>query len=450
MSDDQGDFPAPRTTGPAVNALLTKLATRRPKIIDLSLGRMMRVLARLGDPHEKLPPVLHVAGTNGKGSTIAFMRSILHAAGIKAHVYISPHLVRFNERIILAGTEITDDHLLQVLGRCDVVAGDEPLTYFEAISCAAFLAFADVPADVVILETGLGGRLDATNIIDAPLASIITPIGIDHQAWLGDSLAQIAMEKAGIIKKNRPVIIGKQHKEALEVLEHRALALGAPSHIFGQEWHTRLEQGRLIYEDENSLGDYEPPRLFGAHQIDNAGLAVATLKAAGLAPDDKLISDGIANTFWPARLQRLKSGPLVRRAAAMAGDGIELWLDGGHNPHAASIIARAMADLEERNPKPLVLISAMQDKKDMKGFFAAFADIAACVYTIKADIEGAGDPELVAAAAQHAGLPASACHNILDALEQAIANGATSPEGAPRILICGSLYLAGELLQENG
>ncbi len=433
-----------------VNALLARLAERRPKKIDLGLERVYAALSRLGDPHKRLPPVLHVAGTNGKGSTIAFMRAMLEEAGVKTHIYSSPHLVRFNERIVVAGEEISDDMLISVLGQCDSAAGDTPLTYFEAVTSAAFLAFAQTPADILILEVGLGGRLDATNVIEDPLASIITPIGLDHQSWLGETIEEIAAEKAGIIKASRPVVIGQQHKSALGVLEDRALAVGALPHIYGQEWNSRLEHGRLVYEDEVGLSDVAPPKMFGSHQIENAGLAIAALKAAGLAPDDDKISAGLERTFWPARLQLLKSGPLVERARRIAGDGIEIWLDGGHNPHAARNIARAMADLEEREPKPLVLIAGLQAKKDLPGFFAPFEDLAACVYTIAAKGDGAANPELVAAAAQRAGLPATAQRDVMTALEEALSNAGTSSEGAPRILICGSLYLAGELLQENG
>lgn len=437
-------------TSADVRALLARLAEARPRVIDLSLERIEKGLERLGSPHLRLPPTIHVAGTNGKGSVIAYMRAILTAAGYRVHVYTSPHLVRFNERIVLAGEQISDDDLIRVLGKCEAAAGDVELTYFEAVTAAAFLAFAETPADILLLETGLGGRLDATNVIAEPLASVITPIGIDHRDYLGDTIEQIAREKAGIIKKGRPVIIGSQRQEALGVLEDRALALGAPTAIAGQDWSVFVEHGRMIYQDETSLSDLSPPRLFGSHQIENAGLAVAALRAAGVAPSDDKISAGLEGAFWPARLQRLTTGPLADQARAKAKEDVELWLDGGHNPHAARVIARAMADLEERQPRPLILICGLQENKDADGFFSCFTDLVSMVFTVQAQTGTASDPEKVAVAARHSGLPATACNSVSDALAAALDTAFRSGEGAPRILICGSLYLAGEVLEENG
>lgn len=433
-----------------VSALLARLAENRPKKIDLSLTRIFDALARLGDPHEKLPPVIHVAGTNGKGSTIAFMRAILEAAGLKVHVYTSPHLVRFNERIVLRGQDISDEELARVLGKCEAAAGDLELTYFEAVTCAAFLAYAETPADVLILEVGLGGRLDTTNVIDQPIASVITPIGMDHQEYLGDTLEEIAGEKAGIIKAGCPVVIGAQRAEALSILEDRALLLGAEAFISGQDWTVCLEQGRLIYQDEMSLSDLSPPLMVGSHQIENAGLAVAALKAAGLAPDDEKISQGLEAAFWPARLQRLKHGHLMELARDKAHEDVEIWLDGGHNPHAARVLARTMADLEERQPRPLILITGMQSSKDAVGFFTPFVDLASAAFTIRADLETAASAEHVADAAQAAGLPATPCPSVEAALSAALDTAFRSGEGQPRVFICGSLYLAGEILKENG
>ncbi|GGD16806.1 bifunctional folylpolyglutamate synthase/dihydrofolate synthase [Aquisalinus flavus] len=433
-----------------VNALLARLAERRPRVIDLSLARVRQGLQRLGSPHLKLPPVIHVAGTNGKGSVIAYMRAILAAAGHRVHVYTSPHLVRFNERIVLASEQIEDQELLRVLGKCEAAAGDVELTYFEAVTCAALLAFAETPADILLLETGLGGRLDATNVVDDPIASVITPIGLDHQDYLGDTIEKIAFEKAGIIKKGRPAVIGAQRQEALKVLEDRALALGAPMHIAGQDWSAHQEQGRLVYQDETSLSDLSLPRMLGGHQVENAGLAVAALKAAGVAPNDDKISAGLEGAFWPARLQRLTTGPLVELARSKAHEDVEIWLDGGHNPHAARAIARAMADLEERQPRPLILISGLQENKDADGFFGCFADLVSMVLTVQAQTGTASDPEKVAVSARHAGLPAIACDSVESALKEALDSAFRSNEGAPRILICGSLYLAGEVLEDNG
>ncbi|WP_051881456.1 bifunctional folylpolyglutamate synthase/dihydrofolate synthase [Parvularcula oceani] len=441
----------PQTAAAAeVQKRLARLSANAPAEMELGLGRIRRALSRLGDPQEALPPVIHVAGTNGKGSTIAVMRAILGAAGLRTHVYTSPHLVRFNERIVLAGQQIEDERLIRLLGACEAAAGDLPLTYFEAVTAAAFLAFAEEPGDVVLLETGLGGRLDATNVVTAPRACAITPIALDHQSWLGETLGEIAYEKAGILKEGAAFVTGPQRPEALSVLESRALAVGADPHIFGQEWTALSEAGRLVYTDERGLSDLSLPRLLGAHQIDNAALAVATLKAAGLAPEDDMISLGIEAAEWPARLQRLTRGPLVEAAERHAGEPAELWLDGGHNPHAAVAVARALADLEERSPKPLILIAGMQANKDAAGYFAPFADLASAVYTVSADTASAETPQALAAAAQGAGLPAEPAASVEAAIERALTETGRSGEGMPRILICGSLYLAGEVLGENG
>ncbi|WP_306252160.1 folylpolyglutamate synthase/dihydrofolate synthase family protein [Parvularcula sp. IMCC14364] len=444
MAADPGDVAAAD-----VRVLLARLAETRPRKIDLGLTRILKALERLGNPHLRLPPTLHVAGTNGKGSTIAFMRAILTAAGLKVHVYTSPDLVRFNERIVLAGEEISDSELARVLGKCEAAAGDLELTYFEAVTCAAFLAFAETRADVLLLEVGLGGRLDATNVIEEPLASVITPIGYDHQEYLGDTLAGIAEEKAGIIKKGRPVIIGPQRNEAHDAILNRALLLGAETHSASEEWHAFVEQGRFIFQDENSLSDLSLPRLYGNHQIENAGLAIAALRAAGLAPDDEKISEGLENVFWPARLQRLTNGPLVDAAYERAHEDVEIWLDGGHNPHAGRALARAMADLEERQPRPLIMICGMQNNKDAEGYFTCFTDLVSTVFTVQAEHAAATDADLLAAKAQKAGLPATAAASVSQAMAAALDIAFRSGEGAPRLLICGSLYLAGEILREN-
>jgi dihydrofolate synthase/folylpolyglutamate synthase len=432
-----------------VERLLTRFENASPRTINLGLDRIEAALARLGDPHKALPPVVHVAGTNGKGSTIAYMRTILAAAGLRVHVYTSPHLVRFNERIVVAGDQISDQELARVLGRCEAAAGDLPLTYFEAATAAAFLAFAETPGDVVLLETGLGGRLDATNVVPDPRAAVITPIGYDHMDWLGDTLEQIAGEKAGIIKPGCKFVTGRQPAEVLEVLRNRALALGAEQHVLGEDWQISREGGGFTYEDERGLSDLPLPRLQGSHQIDNAGLAVAALKAAGLAPSDDMIGLGIEAAEWPARLQRLSPGALTSIVTRHKGDPGELWLDGGHNPHAARALARAMADLEEKSPKPLILIVGMQKNKDAAGFLAPFADIASAVLTVEADTPAARDPESLADEAARAGIPSRAFTGIEAALEHAVSALGRSGEGQPRILICGSLYLAGEVLKKN-
>lgn len=427
----------------AVEAALERVALRRPALIDLGLGRVIRTLDRLGAPHRSLPPVFHVAGTNGKGSTVAYLRAILEASGSKVHTFISPHLVRYNERIVLAGKEISDEAFLDVIERVDKAAGDDDLTFFETIACAAFLAFAETPADYLVLEVGLGGRLDATNILEKPLAAIVTPIALDHQNFLGNTLAEIAREKAGIFRAGAPAVIGQQTAEAMASLEACALAERASLFAFGQDWNAWRENGRLIYQDEDGLCDLAPPRLAGAHQFMNAGLAVAAIKAAGLAVTDEVLSTGIDSARWPARLQRLKSGPLF---GLLAGDEeTEVWLDGGHNPHAALALAQTMADFEEKSPKPLVLISGMQENKDADGFFAAFAGLAASVFTVQANHSGSRTAMSVAEAAERQGLPAHPCASFEEAVRHARGTG----KRPLRILICGSLYLAGEILKSH-
>lgn len=431
-------------TDPA--AVLARLAERRPVLIDLGLERMQAALARLGDPQKRLPPAFHVSGTNGKGSTVAYIRSVLEAQGKTVHVYTSPHLVRFNERIVVAGQEIADDHLVDVLLRCDREVGSKSLTFFEATTCAAFLAFAETPADYAVIEVGLGGRLDATNVIEHPLATAVSPVALDHQHFLGDNLAVIAAEKGGIFRAGAPAVVGPQTPEAMQALEACANSAGAPLFAYGTYWNAFYEHGRLVYQDEEGLSDLSPPRLVGMHQIMNAALAVASLKAARLGIDDATLSAGIENARWPARMQRLRSGPIIEYVRAHAAGDPEVWLDGGHNPHAGRALAVALADIEDKAPRPLVLISGMQENKDSQGFFAAFEGMAACVFTVEADHEGAAPAEEVAAAAERAGLPAQPCASFEEALSLAVGNGKTPS----RIVICGSLYLAGEILKENG
>ncbi|WP_370336140.1 folylpolyglutamate synthase/dihydrofolate synthase family protein [Parvularcula marina] len=433
----------------AIQSILDGFAERSLAEIVLGLDRITQALDRLGNPHEKLPPVIHIAGTNGKGSTCAYIRSILAAGGLKVHGFTSPHLVRFNERIVLAGEEIGDEQLASVLGRCESAAGDLPLSYFEAVTAAAFLAFAETPGDVVVLETGLGGRLDATNVIEHPRAAVITPIALDHQSWLGETLPEIAGEKAGILKSGAAFVTGQQRAGALETLKSKALAIGANPHVYNEDWSYRQESGRLVYEDENGLCDLSLPRLAGNHQIDNAALAVAAVKAAGLAPSEDAISEGIEKAHWPARMQRLTEGPLVHMVERHTGDPGEIWLDGGHNPHAAQALARTLADLEERSPKPVILICGMQANKDAHGFFHAFEDLVSTVLTVKSPTNNSYDAEDLARIAQDAGVPAEAMESVTAAVEQAMRDTGRSGEGMPRILICGSLYLAGHILEDH-
>jgi dihydrofolate synthase/folylpolyglutamate synthase len=422
-----------------VAAALEKVAVRRPALIDLGLARVHRTLCRLGNPHRRLPPVFHVAGTNGKGSTCAYLRAVLEASGARVHVFTSPHLVHYRERVVLAGEEIADDAFIEAINRVDAAAGDDDLTLFETITCAAFLAFAETPAEYLVLEVGLGGRLDATNVIERPLAAVITPIALDHQNFLGDTLAAIAGEKAGIFRKNAPAVVGPQTPEAMAVFEQKAQEAGAVLFAFGSAWNAWAENGRLIYQDDNGLSDLAAPRLAGVHQFMNAGLAAAAIRASGLSFPDEILSAGLQSARWPARMQLLRSGPLVDAVGLRS----ELWLDGGHNPHAARALASAFADFEERSSRPLILISGMQENKDAEGFFAAFSGLASTVFAVRADHTGARSPDDVAAAAERAGIPAYPCGSLLEAAT--LARGG----GPARILICGSLYLAGEVLRNN-
>ncbi|HEX3429798.1 MAG TPA: folylpolyglutamate synthase/dihydrofolate synthase family protein [Rhizomicrobium sp.] len=431
----------------ASDAILERLLSLHPKRIDLVLDRILRLLATLGNPQEKLPPVLHVAGTNGKGSVCAFARAMLEAQGLRVHVYSSPHLVRFHERIRIAGRLIEEDELADMLEECEHANGGAPITFFEITTAAAILAFSRHPADAVVLEVGLGGRYDATNVIGRPRVTAITPVGLDHQEFLGFSLGDIAAEKAGIVKRGVPLIVGPQDDIPRDVIIRTAEALGAPVLLYGQDFFAHQEHGRMIYQDEKGLLDLPPPRLIGRHQIDNAATAIATLRAGGWGAESA-VEKGLRTVQWPARMQRLSHGPLVE----LAPKGAEVWLDGGHNPHAAAAVARTMADFEERAEKPLYLICGMLKTKDAKKFFAAFQGLARHIATVAITGEeasrGAGELYDFARAS---GLEASPAEDLEDAMMQVSAWSRARPfEGPPRILICGSLYLAGRVLAANG
>ena len=432
-----------------IDSIVARLTSLHPKRIDLSLDRVQRLLAALDHPERKLPPVIHVAGTNGKGSTIAFLRAILESAGKRVHTYTSPHLVRFNERFRLAaageGKLVSDEDLAAAMEECERANAGAPITVFEITTATGLLLFARNPADVVLLEVGLGGRLDATNVIDHPLATVITRISIDHIDFLGDSLAKIAAEKAGILKPGSPAIVAAQDRDALAVIERQAARIGAPLKVAGEDWTATEERGRLVYQDEAGLLDLPAPRLYGRHQFENAGLAIAALRTIEqfrLTP--AAYDAGISKAEWPARLQRLGHGQLVQLAPA----GSELWLDGGHNPDGGRAIAAALADLEERVSRPLVLIVGMLASKDCEGFLRNFAGLARRVIAVPVPGAEKGlTAETVADAARAIGLSATSRDNLSDAFDAARKLDLDPP---PRILITGSLYLAGEALRENG
>jgi dihydrofolate synthase/folylpolyglutamate synthase len=421
------------------DAILTRLLSLHPKIIDLSLDRMWRLLELLGHPERAVPPVIHVAGTNGKGSTVAYLRAVMEAAGLAVHTYTSPHLVRFHERIRLAGDLISEPELTRLLEECEAVNGGEPITFFEITTAAAFLAFARTPADYLILEVGLGGRLDATNVIAAPPVSVITTVDYDHQQYLGTTLTEIAHEKAGILKPGCPAVIAAQPDEALQEIERVAESVGAPLTIANRDWQSYAQHGRLVFQDAGGLLDLPLPRLVGGHQIDNAGNAIAALRRL----DDRRVGEshiarGLEDVSWPARMQRLGSGALRR---LVPGDA-ELWLDGGHNPSAGRVLGQALTDLARLDPRPLVLVWGMLNTKDAAAFIGAFSALAPLVISLAVPGEENAVPAAVlAGAARRAGLQAETAPDPQTALE--LAGKAAS---RPRILICGSLYLAGWIL----
>jgi len=421
--------------------VLERLTRLHPKKIDLSLGRMERLLARLGHPERQLPPVVHVAGTNGKGSTVAYLRAMAEAAGLRVHVYTSPHLVRFNERIRLAGTLIAEEALTALLEECERANGEAPITFFEVTTAAAFLAFARVPADLVLLEVGLGGRLDATNVVMRPAVSVITPIDLDHKEFLGSTIATIAGEKAGIMKPDVPTVIGPQPREALEVFCERADILDAPLLVAGADFIARRTATGFSFTGAGKT-DWALPRpaLPGDHQIENAASAIAAALLLDLP--ETAIEKGLTEAEWPARLQRLRRGPLLDLLPA---DG-ELWLDGGHNPHAARALATAL-DGMAGDGHSLALVSGLISTKDAAGYFGAFQALNPPVVALTIPGEDAARPaKEIAAAAEQAGLGAETAPDLATAVARAIALAGPKP----RVLICGSLYLAGRVLADNG
>ena len=421
------------------DAILKRLSQLHPKLIDLSLDRMLPLLARLGNPQDHLPPTIHVAGTNAKGSTIAYLRAFLEAAGKRVHVYNSPHLVRFNERIRLAGELVGTRKLNAALELVEAVNHGDPITFFEVTTVTAFKLFAETPADYLLLETGMGGTYDTTNVISHPLGTIITPIDLDHQGFLGNSVAEIAVSKAGILKAGAPAVMGIQREEARPVLERAARRLGVTPLWQNEDFHGSEQDGRLVFQDEAGLLDLPPPALPGPHQFDNAALAIAATRHFGLPVDATALAEGLRRVTWPARMQPIREGKL----RGLLPPGHELWLDGGHNPHGAAALARAIAAMP---PRPLVLIMGMMNTRAPEDFLEAFRDLhpaQVLALTIPGE-ENAHKAEDIAARARAQRFPAKAARSITTALK-----AAAGIEGA-RVLICGSLYLAGEVLAKNG
>jgi dihydrofolate synthase/folylpolyglutamate synthase len=432
-----------------LDELIARLSALHPERIDLTLDRIQGLLARLGHPEQKLPPVIHVAGTNGKGSTVAYLRAILEAAGLRVHTYTSPYLVRINESFRLGraggGRLATDDELCAAFAQCEAANAGASITFFEAKTAAAFHLFAQHPADVVLLEVGLGGRLDATNVVASPLAAVLTPISMDHMDFLGPTLVSIAGEKAAIIKRGVPVVCAEQAGEAMDVIEQQARRMHAQLHAAGQQWHVGVEHGRLVYQDDRGLMDLAAPKLFGRHQFDNAGLAIATLRAIDkFKIPHAAFEAGIVNAEWPARMQRLSSGALV----GLGPLGSEIWLDGGHNAEGGRVIAAALGDLEERVSRPLVVIAGMMANKDSAAFLTNFAGLTRHIVAVAIPGEDkAMPPQRIADAARALGMRV----DIADGVEAALcAIARLAYEVPPRILITGSLYLAGHVLAING
>ncbi|WAJ29005.1 bifunctional folylpolyglutamate synthase/dihydrofolate synthase [Antarcticirhabdus aurantiaca] len=442
--------PAP---GSRADAVIARLMELHPKGYDLTLDRVRRLLADLGNPQNRLPPTIHVAGTNGKGSVVAFCRAILEAAGRTVHVHTSPHLVNWHERYRIGGTGedgrgalVSDAVLAEAVERAAAANGGQPITVFEILTAVTFLLFSEHPADVALVEVGLGGRFDATNVIERPAITAITSISLDHQSYLGDRVELIAAEKAGIVKRGVPLVVGPQGEAAaLEVFKTTAARQRAPLFVYGEDVFAFAENGRLVYQDEDGLLDLPLPRLPGRHQIGNAATAIATLRRGGFDPSPQAIEAGLLSAEWPGRLQRLTSGPLV----AAAAPGSEIWLDGGHNPGAGAVIAEALASMEDRVQRPLFLISGMLSTKDPVGFFEAFSGIARRVFTVPIASSDAGlDPDELADAAIDAGLEAEPCFSVEEAIR--LVSTGWSVEPAPRFLICGSLYLVGDVLKASG
>ncbi len=440
-----------------MTALLTaeqeieRLLSLHPKGFDLSLDRITGLLATLGNPQRKLPPTIHIAGTNGKGSASAFSRALLEASGQSVHVHTSPHLVRWHERYRMGrngGGQLVDDQTFaNAVRRVADANGGQKITVFEILTAVGFVLFSEHPADACVLEVGLGGRFDATNVIEKPAVTLIMPISLDHEAYLGDRVELIAAEKAGIIKKGCPVVIGAQSEDAArEVLIDTAARLRCPMAVYGQDFHARQEHGRMVYEDEDGLMDLPLPRLPGRHQLANAAAAIRAVKDAGFPHTNEVAERAMLNVEWPARMQKLDKGRLI----GFAPKGSEIWLDGGHNPGAGAVIAEALAEREDKVERPLFMITGMINTKDATGYFRAFHDMVRHVFTVPVTNSEAGvPPEKLALMAEDAGLSAEPVASVENAL-RLLGDDWDAKERAPRILIGGSLYLAGQVLAQNG
>lgn len=430
---------------------IERLLALHPKGFDLSLDRIKRLLERLGNPQDHMPPVIHIAGTNGKGSCAAFSRALLEAQGLLVHVHTSPHLVNWHERYRLAapggGKLVADDVLADAVRRVGEANGGEKITVFEILTAVTFVLFSEHPADACIIEVGLGGRFDATNVIKRPAVSVIMPVSMDHEAYLGDKVELIAAEKAGIIKRGCPVVVGAQETEAAQqVLIDTAERLDCPLEVYGQDFVAFEENGRMVYQDQTGLLDLSPPRLPGRHQFANAAAAIAAVRAAGFPVNERSADKAMTSVAWPGRMQRMPQGKL----SELGPKGAEIWIDGGHNPGAGTVIAEALTEQEEKLQRPLFLISGMINTKDQTGYFKPFQGMARHVYTVPVTMSESGVPnQELAVRASEAGLSAEPVSSVANAL-MLLRDTWNEDEPAPRILIGGSLYLVGEVLAENG
>ncbi|MEM9331588.1 MAG: folylpolyglutamate synthase/dihydrofolate synthase family protein [Pseudomonadota bacterium] len=428
-----------------VDDLIDKLSEIHPKGFDLSLGRITNLLGKLGNPHLDIPEVFHVAGTNGKGSTLAFIRSILESAGYRVHVHTSPHLVHWNERYRLAGQLVDDDTLADAIETVSEANAGNPITIFEIMSAVMFLLFKDHKADFSLVEVGLGGRFDATNVIPDPLVTAITPVSLDHQAYLGDTIEEIAFEKAGIIKAEIPIVVGEQQDGAREAIERVAEEKSAPIKISGQDFDAYRDATGFVFQDDQGLLDLSLPKLAGDHQLGNAALAIAAIRAAGLVVSDHAYSKGMSNVVWPGRFERLADGIITRQFGSHAN----IWIDGGHNPDAGrAIAAEFKRQIGDKN-KPTLLVTGMINTKEPLGYFQPFKELDARVITVPVAMSDAGiPPNELAEIAGHAGLDAINSQSLEDGLEKAYRFSVD--QGAVNLLFCGSLYLVGEILAFNG
>ena len=429
----------------AIDRILERLLKLHPKLIDLSLSRLKKLLDSLGNPEENLPPIIHVAGTNGKGSTVATLAAIYKSAGYRVHIYTSPHLVRFTERIVVSGSEISKNYLEELLIECEDANNGESITFFEITTAAAMLAFSRNPADLLLLEVGLGGRFDATNVIETPTLSVITPVSMDHQDFLGKTIDEIAFEKAGILKPSVPAIIGPQTNKALNVIKRRALELGSSAYIFGEDWNISPANNQLIFKMGSKSSIVPRPNLLGDHQIQNAGCALASIKLLNgqfpVSPQE--IDMGLVSINWPARLQKLKEGNLIENLL----EDVEIWIDGGHNQDAAKAIASTLRDWRTASPEISIhMVFGALNNRCPQNFLQYFTNV---IDTIRA-VDIPGETNALSAleietAARECGLKAYPAKGISPAITDIISNSS----GKRRILICGSLYLAGAVLREN-